>query len=267
MCIRDRVYALPNFSQEVFFVGAGSQISLALPSDIPNTRLLIETVNGGPWLDNSQVYAPEINKSNDFHGIASNGSTIKLVSNKELLLFTFQIPEVEKQKAIRLFENHEDPNSSAKGMGGGDFNNYFACAFTMEDVYRKNYREETLSSPIIEVLTPTIAEQISHAENKDNQLSEQGTHSLLTDELVLLQNEPNPFKENTTINFFLPKEGEVELIIKDESGRLIKSVKEFRVAGFNQYQFSSPESMTNGLLICQLITISGVATKKMLSIH
>jgi len=126
------VYALPDFSQEIFFVGGGSQLSLVLPADILNNRLLVETVNGGPWVDNSQVYAPDVQKSADFHGIASNGSTIKLEKHKELLLFTFQIPEANAQKAIRLYENKTDPSSSANGMGGGDFNNYFACAFTFQ---------------------------------------------------------------------------------------------------------------------------------------
>jgi len=263
------VYALPNFSQEMFFVGGGSQLSLILPADIANKRLLVETVNGGPWLDNSQVYAPKVDEAVDFHGIASNGSPIQLVKHKELLLFTFQIPEVNDQKAIRLFENKIDPSSSASGMGGGDFKNYFACAFTMKDAYRKNYYvNEAASSPLTEVVSlSTSEEQVSGINSRFNPSNEKEIVDVSKNELVLLQNQPNPFEKNTTISFYLPKAGEIELTFKDEIGRLIKSVKEYRAKGFNQFRFSRTNFTNKGIIVYQLKTESETATRKMLLVH
>ena len=39
----------------------------------------------------------------------------------------------------------------------------------------------------------------------------------------LYQNQPNPFMEETMIGFYLPKAGEISLMIRDMSGRLLKS--------------------------------------------
>ncbi len=133
------VYVKSDIDFPKFFVGGGSQISIVLPSEIENSRLLVETVEGGPWLDNSQLYAPDACKTCDYHGIASNGSMISLKKGEEKLLFTFVVPSIDSEKSIRLFENNRDPQSNAQGMAGGDFNNYFACALTLKDAYRKNY--------------------------------------------------------------------------------------------------------------------------------
>lgn len=136
------VYVKADADFQKFFVGGGSQISIVLPAEIEDQRLLVETVEGGPWLDNSQIYAPESCSGCDFHGIASNGSLISLKKGEEKLLFTFEVPTVEDKKSIRLFENSKDPQSSDKGMAGGDFNNFFACALTLKNAYRKNYGNE-----------------------------------------------------------------------------------------------------------------------------
>jgi len=138
------VYVKADVDFPKFFVGGGSQISIVLPAEIENQRLLVETVEGGPWLDNSQIYAPESCSGCDFHGIASNGSLIDLKKGEEKLLFTFVVPSVEDKKSIRLFENSKDPQSADKGMAGGDFNNFFACALTLKNAYRKNYGNEKL---------------------------------------------------------------------------------------------------------------------------
>jgi len=143
------VYVKADVDFPKFFVGGGSQISIVLPAEIENQRLLVETVEGGPWLDNSQLYAPDACKSCDFHGIASNGSLIDLIKDEEKLLFTFSVPSVEDQKSIRLFDNNQDPQSNDQGMAGGDFNNYFACALTLKNAYRKNYGNERVLSGII----------------------------------------------------------------------------------------------------------------------
>jgi len=120
------VYALPDFSDPAYFVGGGTQISLVLPNSISDAPLAITTVNGGFWTDNSQVYAPTADPAHDFHGIASNGSIISLVANEELLLYTFTLPGGTCVSGLRLFINGSDPTSAEAGMGGGDFENYFA---------------------------------------------------------------------------------------------------------------------------------------------
>ena len=131
------VYGKPNFTQSGFYVGGGSQVSIVLPETVEDSPLNITTVNGGNWFDNSQVYAPSSAPDKDFHGVASNGSQMDWVAGEEQLMYTFTLPEgcVEN---IRIFENTTDPQSTDAGMGGGDFNNYFADV-NFIDFYHANY--------------------------------------------------------------------------------------------------------------------------------
>lgn len=123
------VYAIPDASNPRYFVGGGSQLSILLPQDIEDVSLEINTVAGGLWTDNSSVFAPESDHIHDFHGIASNGALVNFVAGEPLLLFTFELPNGECRSDVRLFENAEDGNSSAAGMNGSDFRNFFANVF------------------------------------------------------------------------------------------------------------------------------------------
>ncbi|MEM6316090.1 MAG: Ig-like domain-containing protein [Bacteroidota bacterium] len=156
------VYALPDFSDPAYFVGGGTQISLVLPNSIADAPLSITTVNGGIWTDNSQVYAPTADPAHDFHGIASNGSIISLVAGQELLLYTFTLPGGNCVGGLRLFINGSDPNSAAAGMGGGDFENYFANVFTFVDNYNANYNNTgTSCNPPVVIPNPIVIPQDS----------------------------------------------------------------------------------------------------------
>ncbi len=139
------VYGQPNFSQAQFFVGGGSQLSIVFPASIPNNPLVINTVEGGIWTDNSRIYAPSATPNLDYHGIASNGSFMDWTFGTETLLFTFSIPNETCVDGIRLFENGSDPSSAEPSMRGADFANYFANAFTFADAYRSNYNNQGIS--------------------------------------------------------------------------------------------------------------------------
>jgi hypothetical protein len=115
------VYATPDFTQNNFFIAGGSQISVLLPNTLGNSVLAITNVAGGPWTDNSQVYAPAAMPANDFHAISTNGSLINFTAGQEILLFTFVLPGGTCcAEGIRLFNNGSDPQSDAAGMAGGD---------------------------------------------------------------------------------------------------------------------------------------------------
>ncbi len=133
------VYARPDATNPSFFVGGGSQITLLLPTSLDNQPIVINSVNGGLWVDNSQVFEPAAAPNHDFHAIASNGGFINFITDEEILLYTFQISIPGCSKDIRLFENETDPKSDAPGMRGGDFTNYFPDLITFEDSYRNNY--------------------------------------------------------------------------------------------------------------------------------
>ncbi|MUV04189.1 T9SS type B sorting domain-containing protein [Flavobacterium rakeshii] len=153
------VYAMPNFSASDFFVAAGSQIAVVLPASVDDEVLVITSVNGGVWLDASQVYAPAADSANDYHAIATDGSAFDFVAGDELLLFTFVLPNSTCcADGIRLFNNDTDPQSTDPGMASGDFNNYFADVFILDDYYNDNYDNTgTICDPCLinPVATPT----------------------------------------------------------------------------------------------------------------
>lgn len=138
-CIYE-VYARPNFTQNNFILAGGSQISILFPNTVSNSSVVITNVNGGPWSDNSQVYAPAAMPDYDFHALSTNGSVVNFTAGQELLLLTFQLPgDSCCATGVRIFENGVDPQSNEVGMGGGDFNNYLANALSLTDFYGSNY--------------------------------------------------------------------------------------------------------------------------------
>ncbi|MFK7983809.1 MAG: Ig-like domain-containing protein [Saprospiraceae bacterium] len=81
----------------------------------------------------------------------------------------------------------------------------------------------------------------------------------------LFQNQPNPFHDKTTIGFYLPGDSEVTLVLRDETGRTLKVIKEDRKAGHNAIQLQETE-LTNGFIYYQLATKFGTQAKKMLQL-
>ncbi|MHA3786584.1 Ig-like domain-containing protein [Flavobacterium hauense] len=144
------VYARPSFTQNNFFFGGGSQITVLLPASVSNVGIGVTSVNGGPWVDNSQIYAPAADAAHDFHGIATNGAMVNFTAGTELLLFRFSITEGCVSGA-RIFNNASDPQSAAAGMSGADFRNYLSNVFDLQDYYGTNYNNSGTSCSIIDV--------------------------------------------------------------------------------------------------------------------
>ncbi len=133
------VYGRPNFTDPAFGVGAGTQISIVLPASVADNPLLVTPVNGGAWSDVSHVYAPTADPAEDFHGVATAGNYVSVVSGQEILFFTFGVTGV-CLPGVRLFENASDPPSSAPGFSGGDYKNYIGDALSFgDDTYQSNY--------------------------------------------------------------------------------------------------------------------------------
>ena len=61
------VFGRANNSQPNFFVGGGSQLSSVVPATLDNTPLIINTVAGGLWTDNSQIFEPSATPLVDYH--------------------------------------------------------------------------------------------------------------------------------------------------------------------------------------------------------
>ncbi len=81
---------------------------------------------------------------------------------------------------------------------------------------------------------------------------------------VLEQNKPNPFKDVTTIGFYLPQAGMVNLSITNMEGRLVLTRDEWYDAGPNELVLESKSFDTDGVLYYQLSSAGHTSTKKMI---
>ncbi len=80
----------------------------------------------------------------------------------------------------------------------------------------------------------------------------------------LYQNAPNPFEDETTIGFSLPKKCAIRLTIYDMSCRLLKTIEGNYPAGFNAVTIAKSELNVTGIIFYRLDTPTHTATKKMI---
>jgi hypothetical protein len=80
----------------------------------------------------------------------------------------------------------------------------------------------------------------------------------------LYQNEPNPFKDKTVINFHLPAAAATTLTVYDESGRVVFTQKGGYAKGYNAIMLDRTLLKTSGLMYYMLETETASATKKMI---
>ncbi|MBK8502772.1 MAG: T9SS type A sorting domain-containing protein [Saprospiraceae bacterium] len=83
----------------------------------------------------------------------------------------------------------------------------------------------------------------------------------LTD--FMLHNRPNPFREETVIEFWLPEPQEASVRIYDPSGRMVKEIKQYYRQGQNQVSVRG-EDLQPGMLYYELQTDQGQIVKRMI---
>lgn len=110
----------------------------------------------------------------------------------------------------------------------------------------------------------TVAEAYSGNELYDVQLSFENNNQAITNAFELYQNTPNPFDEETTISFYLPKSETVTLKIYDVSGRVLKLEKLEGAKGLNSKKITKTDFEATGVLYYQVKTNEKNITKKMI---
>ncbi len=144
-------------------VQLNSQISIVVPNgtDLSLKNFftpLANNVNYGgtramKWKVSSVVLSPKIQPANDFIGIVpelSNGAYWfnDLKQNDSVKMFTFKVfPMPTCLGDVRLFVNGVDPNSSAPGMGGGNFSNAFTIGNLFNQTYDSNAKPKNMPAP------------------------------------------------------------------------------------------------------------------------
>lgn len=85
--------------------------------------------------------------------------------------------------------------------------------------------------------------------------------------IELFQNEPNPFKATTNVNFFMPQADKATLKVYDVTGRVISVRNINAVQGMNTEVYTREQLGTSGMLYYQLESGDFTATKKMIIIE
>lgn len=94
------------------------------------------------------------------------------------------------------------------------------------------------------------------------------TGTLLADRSIeLFQNRPNPFRDATTIVFYLPQASPATITITDLSGRIIKVVQRNFAEGLNEVLLSKTDLDSKGVYFYRLETSDFVATRKMVFVE
>ncbi|MEO1258478.1 MAG: HYR domain-containing protein [Bacteroidota bacterium] len=79
----------------------------------------------------------------------------------------------------------------------------------------------------------------------------------------LFQNNPNPFKELTTIGFRLPEAGQATLTVYDLSGKVLATISNTYAKGYNEITIGKDQLGSAGVLFYQLETPGHTATRRM----
>ena len=125
-------------------------------------------------------------------------------------------------------------------------------------------QQQLLSQAIKVTSTHTTAEAYDLLSNtKDIKLK--FVQQDLTQGFVLYQNQPNPFKSETTIGFELPRDMEVRLVLHDLTGQVVSEEVNTFKAGKNEIKVNN-RTLPAGMLYYTLSTDSFTATKRMIVI-
>jgi len=225
----------------LFFACQEKKNTSDLSSEIPNKTMIVD--NTSIVLDAEIVYDEN---SNLFSGQIKN----KKDHNKfEFSLLNGKLHGIQK----------------AWHTNGNLCYSYTCVNGKRENIYREFYPNDNFSLDVIET---SIKPEIYIGEKlhiKEPQLFILGEN--LGDEVILYQNEPNPFIENTLIKFYLPEAQSMELEFYDAGGRIVHSVKQDLQNGMHSYKVSKKELGLPGILYYRLITDKISISKKMIIIE
>ena len=101
--------------------------------------------------------------------------------------------------------------------------------------------------------------------NPEDIITEEGTQS--SDSYALNQNEPNPFKDATTVSFYAPEDASATITVYDITGKVVAQRDMEAVRGHNETTFTKSDLGVSGILHYTLVSGDFTATKKMIIIQ
>jgi hypothetical protein len=120
----------------------------------------------------------------------------------------------------------------------------------------------------------SMSEQKLQAEAYDDQFNVsdinfafQQTQAAAGEAFALYQNTPNPFRDETMIEFFMPETSWARLTVSDINGRILFTQESDFSAGRNQWQLTREQIPASGILYYTVETANDKATQRMIVIE
>ena len=171
---------------------------------------------------------------------------------------------------INLNDGNIGLNYARKGLISTSWNNASYLSINENDVLFSVFFRALNTTEIKGNLT--INSEITSAEAYNSSLEKESVVLTFRDindvssGLVVYQNNPNPFIENTTIGFDLSEAGTVGLEVYDMNGRLLISESRYFEKGNNSFVIDGSQLTTSGVLSYTISTADQKVHKKMVLI-
>ena len=138
----------------------------------------------------------------------------------------------------------------------------------VKELKAQNDEQQEQLNALQSIVNACCDDQGDQGQNKRGAINEELQKTIHNIELssnivVLEQNRPNPFKENTVIDYFIPEDvGFAQIIVYNNQGRIIKIV-DIKEKGSGQLQVFA-QNLTNGIYTYSIVFDGKVIeTKKM----
>ena len=219
-------------AQYTIMVPSGSTVDMQSSQNPIQGNQQYNGVRPTQWVVSNVVRKPEADPANDYISVAPSLAPAAfyndLKSGEEIKLFSLKISPVTACGAnIKIFDNGQDLNSGARGMGGGDFSN----GFTMGGIGQKYGGNEVNIIP-----STNVIQDVKVNQNKGIQIeSKINTDSPYAPYHVAFIGPKSFYSEASSISIANPSKdnyGKYKLVVTDQRG--CQDVKEIEVQDKNQ---------------------------------
>jgi len=159
-------------------------------------------------------------------------------------------------EVITVSYNSQEPQSIAAGDG----------IFTIGFVATKSGSVSEMIR-MSDKVTPTESYVASQGIQIYNLTLDTRSSVAMSAENVLYQNEPNPFREMTTVRYELAEAGAVTMTVTDAVGRVLKVINTEGTVGMNTVAMNSEDFGVTGVLYCKLESGEFASTIKMIAVR
>jgi hypothetical protein len=173
--------------------------------------------------------------------------------------------------AISLNDNNFGMNRLSEGVVTTSWNAAEGITVGTDDVLFTVVFEVNDNVTLSDALTLNSRITSAEAYNSTDQLHDVSLNfnngGLNEASFALYQNEPNPFKDVTSIGFSLPEAMSATVTVYDVTGKLVKVIEGEYTKGYNSFTLKKTDINNTGVLYYQLDTEAFTATKKMIVIE